>query len=672
MRALWYLSYLVYSIRHCVALGLSLLVLAGCDSKPDGQDSTAPVASSQESGGKVALSTNPPIEEVGEVESIQADGGETSGPLAVTAASSPLEISATSNARYLVDVADDLAHLDPRKDGWVGEVINEAVGKRFDELKPLIEAGLTSTDSLGSILSDDFQCHPLRPEGLAVVFEDKAVLVRRPSIDLDLVTSTRRGVEGFSQSLAEMLNVGGKSLGGSESGVEIKAYFKIVGVEADRTSSETRVLFELDLANSEGRSQQNATWICVWHPARERGGLPLLAEIRVVEYEETFSPSTEGPLFVDSTEAVLGQNASYREQLAYGVDHWRERIDWRFTQEVTGPHGMAIGDVNGDDLDDLFFCETGGLPNRLFIQQEDGTLLDVSAASGLDYLEPTSSALIVDLDNDADQDLVLSSGRNLLFFENEGKGTFRRRLIRKSDSVARSLTAIDFDLDGLLDIYVCGYFSMSGDGSGMGRPLPYHDANNGVRNYLLDNVGGWEFDDATSAMGLEENNRRFSYAAAWEDYDNDGDLDLYVANDFGRNNLYRNDGGQFTDVAAEAGVEDISAGMSVSWGDYNSDGLPDLYVGNMFSSAGNRVAYQRRYRSEEKESTRQLFQRHARGNTLFANSGDGTFKDVSLEAGVTMGRWAWGSNFADLNNDGWDDIVVANGLVTSPDDTGDL
>jgi hypothetical protein len=672
MRALWYLLDLVYSIRHCVALGLSLLVLAGCDSKPDGQDSTAPVASSQESGGAAALSTNPPIggEDKGEI--IQAEEGETSGSPAVTAVSSPLEISATSNARYLKDVADDLAHLDPRKDGWVGEVINEAVGKRFDELKPLIEAGLTSTDSLGSILSDDFQCHPLRPVGLAVVFVDKAVLVRRPSIDLDSVTSTRRGVEGFSQSLAEMLNVGGKSLGGSESGVEIKAYFKIVGVEADRTSSETRVLFELDLANSEGRSQQNATWICVWHPARERGGLPLLAEIRVVEYEETFSPSTEGPLFVDSTEAVLGQNASYREQLAYGVDHWRERIDWRFTQEVTGPHGMAIGDVNGDDLDDLFFCETGGLPNRLFIQQEDGTLLDVSAASGLDYLEPTSSALIVDLDNDADQDLVLSSGRNLLFFENEGKGTFRRRLIRKSDSVARSLTAIDFDLDGLLDIYVCGYFSMSGDGSGMGRPLPYHDANNGVRNYLLDNVGGWQFDDATSAVGLEENNRRFSYAAAWEDYDNDGDLDLYVANDFGRNNLYRNDGGQFTDVAAEAGVEDISAGMSVSWGDYNSDGLPDLYVGNMFSSAGNRVAYQRRYRSEEKESIRQLFQRHARGNTLFANSGDGTFKDVSLEAGVTMGRWAWGSNFADLNNDGWDDIVVANGLVTSPDDTGDL
>ena len=672
MRASWYLSDFVYSIRHCLALGLSLSILTGCDSKPNGKDSTETVAPSQESVGVVTPSTNLPAERIDKGESLQVGESNTSDSPAGTVSSSPLEISATSNSRYLEDVADDLAHLDPRKGGWVGEVINEAVGKRFDELKPIIEAGLLSVESLGAILSDDFQCHPLRPEKLSVVFEDRALSVRRPANDLDQVTMTRHGLDGLSQSLVELLNVGGKSLSDPGTDAEIKAYFKIVNVEADRTSSQTRVLFELDLASSEGRSQQNATWICVWHPSRERGGLPLLAEIRLVEYEETYSSAKEGPLFVDSTEAVLGQNASYRQQLAFGVDHWRERVDWRFTQEVTGPHGLAIGDVNGDDLDDLFFCETGGLPNRLFVQQEDGTLLDVSAASGLDYLEPTSSALIVDLDNDSDQDLVLSSGRNLLFFENEGEGAFRRRLTRKSDSVARSLSAVDFDLDGLLDIYVCGYFSMSGDGSGMGRPLPYHDANNGVRNYLLDNVGGWQFDDATIAVGLEENNSRFSYAAAWEDYDNDGDLDLYVANDFGRNNLYRNDGGQFTDVAALAGVEDISAGMSVSWGDYNSDGLPDLYVGNMFSSAGNRVAYQRRYRSEENESTRQLFQRHARGNTLFANSGDGTFKDVSLEAGVTMGRWAWGSNFADLNNDGWDDLVVANGLVTSPDDTGDL
>ncbi|MGY8691027.1 MAG: FG-GAP repeat domain-containing protein, partial [Verrucomicrobiales bacterium] len=148
--------------------------------------------------------------------------------------------------------------------------------------------------------------------------------------------------------------------------------------------------------------------------------------------------------------------------------------------------------------------------------------------------------------------------------------------------------------------------------------------------------------------------------------------DLYVANDFGRNNFYRNDSGRFTDIAAKVGIEDLSAGMSVSWGDYNQDGLMDLYVGNMFSSAGNRVAYQRQYRSKLNPSAHQAFRRHARGNTLFENRGDGTFRDVTLPARVNMGRWSWSSNFVDVNNDSHEDLLVANGMVTSDDDTGDL
>ena len=159
-------------------------------------------------------------------------------------------------------------------------------------------------------------------------------------------------------------------------------------------------------------------------------------------------------------------------------------------------------------------------------------------------------------------------------------------------------------------------------------------------------------------------------AVAPHQVDRDGDPDLYVANDFGRNNLYRNDGGRFRDVAAEMGVEDMSAGMGVTWGDFNNDGAADLYVSNMFSSAGNRIAYQRQFRNGPVEANAP-FQRHARGNTLFENTGDGTFKDVSIEAGVTMGRWAWGSHFADLNNDGWEDLYVANGFFTT-EDTGDL
>jgi hypothetical protein len=126
------------------------------------------------------------------------------------------------------------------------------------------------------------------------------------------------------------------------------------------------------------------------------------------------------------------------------------------------------------------------------------------------------------------------------------------------------------------------------------------------------------------------------------------------------------------DVAAEAGVEDISAGMSVSWGDVNLDGNMDLYVSNMWSSAGNRITYQRQFQPGAGGEAIAAFQRHARGNSLFVNSGDGVFVDASVEAGVAMGRWAWGSRFIDLNNDGLQDIYVANGFITQPDDSGDL
>ena len=149
-----------------------------------------------------------------------------------------------------------------------------------------------------------------------------------------------------------------------------------------------------------------------------------------------------------------------------------------------------------------------------------------------------------------------------------------------------------------------------------------------------------------------------------------------MANDFGRKNLYRCDRDaegnvHFKDVAASAGVEDISAGMSASWGDADGDGRPDIYVSNMWSSAGNRVAYQRRFHEGASPEAVASFQRHARGNSLFQNAGDGTFYDISEPAGVTMGRWAWGSRFVDLNNDGRDDLVVANGYITQPD-AGDL
>jgi hypothetical protein len=86
----------------------------------------------------------------------------------------------------------------------------------------------------------------------------------------------------------------------------------------------------------------------------------------------------------------------------------------------------------------------------------------------------------------------------------------------------------------------------------------------------------------------------------------------------------------------------------------------------MFSAAGNRVTYQRKFNASRKSGDTSAMQRMARGNSLFQQGPDGVFRDASEEAGVTMGRWAWSSGFVDLNNDGWEDLVVANGYLSNP------
>ena len=130
----------------------------------------------------------------------------------------------------------------------------------------------------------------------------------------------------------------------------------------------------------------------------------------------------------------------------------------------------------------------------------------------------------------------------------------------------------DFDNDGDFDVYLCG----------LSTP-----------NRLFSNDGGGVFTDATEESGLGEPNRKFTLASIWDDFDGDGDLDLYVVNDFGRNNLFRNDGkGRFEDVAVAANAVDVGAGMGATTGDFDLDGDPDLYVTNMWSAPGLRIASQ--------------------------------------------------------------------------------
>lgn len=437
--------------------------------------------------------------------------------------------------------------------------------------------------------------------------------------------------------------------------------FKTIGItELSNGRFETVTMYDSIIRHDDQLVQQNATWQIVWRPGAIENQ-PKIESIRLVRFEEVASRRS---LFVDATQAVIGATSVYREQLRYGANHWTERIDAVGESNFFGHQGLAVGDVNGDGLEDLYVAMGTGLPNKLFIQQPDGSARDMAADAGVAWLDDTKGVLLVDLDNDGDQDLLCAMGPAIVYCRNDGAGRFTpyRSMRASTDAAFYSLAAADYDLDGDLDIYGCRYVKIR---YGLSVPLPFHDAENGPPNHLLRNDGPAGFTDVTAEVGLSQHNTRFSLSATWIDYDNDGDPDLYVANDFGRNNLYRNEGGKFMDVAAVSGTQDQAAGMGVSWSDVDNDGDFDLYVSNMFSAAGQRIAYQPKFQPNAAATVRTEMQRYALGNSLFANRGDGTFEDISVSAGVRMGRWSWGAKFVDLDNDGFDDLVVPNGFVTN-------
>lgn len=433
----------------------------------------------------------------------------------------------------------------------------------------------------------------------------------------------------------------------------VRVKFKVDAIEERDDELVTGVRVELAAG---GAAQVGAYWRLTWTVSSDAEP-PLLAGLVRERHREVTRPSG-GPLLVEAGHTVFGGDA-YERQLLPGLESWRARLDAGLGVGTLGHHGLALGDVDGDGLEDVYLCQPGGLPNRLYRHTSEGGSEEVAAACGVDFYEVSTAALFVHLDDDGRHDLVVAAGGELVFLRNVG-GRFVVAA-RHPAPHTTSLSAADVEGDGDLDVYACAYLSPY---DGLGTPLPYHDANNGAANTLFANLGGFEFVDATAVTGLDANNRRFSFAAAWEDFDNDGDQDVYVANDFGRNNLYRNDGGWFVDVAAELGVEDISAGMGVTWSDVDGDGWMDLYVSNMFSAAGGRVAYQRRFRAGADDAERASFQRHARGNSLFLNRGGDGFEDASESSGTGMGRWAWGAIFADLDDDGHEDLLVPNGFVT--------
>lgn len=347
---------------------------------------------------------------------------------------------------------------------------------------------------------------------------------------------------------------------------------------------------------------------------------------------------------------------------------------------------VAVVDLDHDGFDDIYLMDQTG-KNQLFMNRGDGTFVEDAARWGLDVDSHTNGAVFVDLDNDGDADAIL--GRSLaqsMYLVNEN-GRFVDRTATLVDGrmphLAGSVSAADYNNDGLIDVYISTYAAeiltlskpaqwrhlLSDEDAAEIERLQKSAKNHrfmnriGPPNVLLRNVGGGRLEVATDVPEL----RVFlnTYQSTWGDYDDDGDVDLYVANDFAPNNLFRNDGnGHFTDVSAATGTEDIGFGMGATWGDYNGDLRQDLYVSNMFSKAGRRIIGQL-------EGVDSRFAKMANGNSLFRNDGERFTKVSGLEAPAILVEevgWSWGSQFVDANNDGALDLFALSGFYTAPAD----
>ncbi len=424
-----------------------------------------------------------------------------------------------------------------------------------------------------------------------------------------------------------------------------------------------RVRYEIASTGLEGLQYRVGLWEQSWAGGRLARFSPL---------EETLVTAPR-PLFQDVTAAVFDRTESFQQQMLRGVPYWRARLDSASGIDVYGNNGIAVGDMDGDGWDEVYVCQPGGLPNRLYKNLGDGTVEDITERAGVGVLDDTASALFVDFRNSGSQDLVALTIHGPLLFLNQGNGAFRYkpdafRFATAPQGTFTGMAAADYDLDGRVDLYLCTYIYFQSEDQ-YRYPAPYHDAQNGPPNFLFRNqltsAGGGFFEDVTAAVGLNHNNNRYSFAAAWCDYDGDGRPDLYVANDFGRNNLYKNDRGRFRDVAAEAGVEDIGPGMSAAWFDYDGDGLPDLYVSNMWTASGQRLVEDKAFTPAADAALREAYRRHSKGNSLYRNRGDGTFEETGAAEGAEMGRWAWSADGLDFDNDGSPDIYVAAGMLTN-------
>ena len=343
-----------------------------------------------------------------------------------------------------------------------------------------------------------------------------------------------------------------------------------------------------------------------------------------------------------------------------GIDfeHVDGRSGQKFLLETLGC-GVALLDFNTDGYLDIYCVNGGNLPgtelenpirNRLYRNDGDMTFTDVTQQAGVTGIGYGVGSCVGDYDNDGDPDIYITNfGPNQLYINN-GDGTFTdvtQQAGVGESGWSTSSSFADYDNDGYLDLYVVNYvdFELGNNPKCAKNDFPTYCSPNIFEptfDVLYRNNQDGTFSDVTQSAGLEKPGK--GLGISWADYDNDQDLDVFVANDLMQDFLFRNEGnGTFTEVSMLVGVafnEDGQPlnGMGTSFGDYNNDGNLDLVVTNFQDQP----------------------------NVLFHNEGNGFFTDLSYSCGIgekSLIYLSWGVDFFDYDNDRYLDIFIANGHI---------